>query len=68
MQCFCHRLGLLFQDIFKIIADMICFVIGIGGHSDRSMKLFGGHKPCYDRWPTVILSAALILLFTCPTN
>ena len=22
--------------------------LGIGGHGNRSTKLFGGHKPCYD--------------------
>ena len=26
--------------------------LGTGGHGDHSTKLFGGHKPCYDRtWP-----------------
>ena len=27
---------------------MLLLHLGIGGHGDRPVKLFGGHKPCYD--------------------
>ena len=30
--------------------------LGTGGHGDRSAKLFGGQKPCYDgQWPLIDL-------------
>ena len=56
MKCFCRRVGLLFQNMAKIVLEKVvkelklvkAFVtIGIGGRGDRSTKLFGGHKPCY---------------------
>ena len=31
---------------------MLLLHLGIGGHGNRSTKLFRGHKPCYDyQWP-----------------
>ena len=57
MQCFRHRFGLVFQNITKIVLEkvvkelklvQVLVYLGVGGHGDRLMKLFGSCKTCYD--------------------
>ena len=51
-----HCLWQYGEDYFKRSCDdcfcCFCHIFGIGGHGDRSTKLFGGHKRCCDsQWP-----------------
>ena len=44
-------------------------LLPLGGHGDRSAKLFGGQKPGYDgRWLAVILRAATFNETRAPTS
>ena len=35
-------------EVIKDLKLVKLLYLGIGGHGDRLMKLFGCHKPCYD--------------------